>query len=259
MRKLTLLIQDKDGTIDYDGYELTDPYIVSEIAGLGINYSTQKNRDFEYAFEPITLTINIRSKDGQSAYQNYSRLVDFMSNRSSSKLILQYEFDGKTRYCDVMLKSVTKSQLTTYNVLTEIVTLDRLSPYYEIVSVESPGKNEVFNLAITNAMDYPIPLKITFYNAGDISDRLIRLIDASTGAEVSKIECELKAGHRLTLDGESKQATYLNLSSQVRTNAYDAINHTYDSFMIVPPLSVVTLNDQLGTPLFIYHKKWVVD
>lgn len=259
MRKLTLLIQAKDGSIDYDGYELTDPYIVSEIAGLGTNYNTQKNRDFEYAFDPITLTINIRSKDGQSAYQNYSILVDLMSNRSSDKLILQYEFDGKTRYCDVMLKSVTKSQLTTYNVLTEIVTLDRLSPYYEIVSVESPGKNEVFNLVITNAMDYPIPLRITFFNAGDISARLITLKDYYTGAELSRIVCTLKGGHRLTLDGESKQAIYYEISTQIKTNAYDAINHTYDSFMIVPPLSSVILNDQLGTPFSIDYKKWVVD
>ena len=129
MRQLAIYIVE-DGNLE-EVIQLVDPYILSEISGLGTSYNVQKNRNFEYAFEPISFTINFKGKYNKNAYFHYTRFVEFISSsRQSQKIVLQYKFNGLTRYCDIMLKSITKSQLTTYKVLTERVTFERLSPFY---------------------------------------------------------------------------------------------------------------------------------
>ena len=257
MRELAIYMFE-DG-YEEEGIQLLDPYILSEIEGLGTSYNVKENRNFEYAFEPISFTINFKGKNNKNAYYFYTRFVVFISGLTQNqKLVLQYKVNGLTRYCDIMLKSITKSQLTTYRVLTERVTFERLSPFYEIVHLVSPGENVSYNTLINNQfIDIPMPLKIRIADVGNVVSRVIKLLNG--GQEISRVQVSLKENYELVLDGYSKQAYYINRSTGARINAYDDINHQYDSFLIVPAQSTVTLNDQAGTVIYVDYKKWVVD
>lgn len=115
---------------DYKNYcFLTDP------TGLGYNYST--------TYEQLgnTFIMNLRRLeqgkiDGTlnfKNYDNYLKLINFIEKSESLKFVYKIPFQNgiKEYYKDISIQSISKSQIQQNRILSEAVTFDCLSLWYE--------------------------------------------------------------------------------------------------------------------------------
>lgn len=116
--------------MDIDNYcLLTDP------SGLGMSYST------EYQQLGNTFISNLRkTEQGQISgmvnflnYDNFKKLVDFIEKSTTLKLEYKIPFkNGQKEYLkDVEIQNLTKTQIQTSGVLSESITFNCLSLWYE--------------------------------------------------------------------------------------------------------------------------------
>ena len=129
----------------YDNTLFTDP------AGLGYSYNT------EYQQLGDTFISNLRNiQQGQISgtlnflnYDNYTSFVNFVESSESLRIGYKIPYsDGSTReyFKDVQIQSLSKTQVQTNGILSETVTFDCLSLWYEentaIYTIESQ-ENEI--------------------------------------------------------------------------------------------------------------------
>ncbi len=111
---------------------LTDP------GGLGISYTT------EYERLGNTFISNLRRiEQGQITgnvnfinYDNYKKFVDFIEGAETLKFVYRIPFrEGSKEYLkDVNIQSLTKTQIQTNGIISEAITFDCLSLWYEQIT-----------------------------------------------------------------------------------------------------------------------------
>ena len=129
----------------YDNTLFTDP------AGLGYSYNT------EYQQLRDTFISNLRNiQQGQISgtlnflnYDNYTSFVNFVESSESLRIGYKIPYsDGSTReyFKDVQIQSLSKTQIQTNGILSETVTFDCLSLWYEentVIYTIEPQTNEI--------------------------------------------------------------------------------------------------------------------
>lgn len=255
MRKLKLWNKTKSQSIDLNAKNT----LASDVSGLGTNYSINEINSAIAQILPVFEDINIQLYFGVegNAYFSYKQFIEFIVSNGFDNFILEYQTGTTARYCDVFIRSVPKTQKTNFNVLTENITLKRITPWYEQVEITAPGDGLLFELAISNTYYLPIAVNLHI-DLGFEGMEFPFLIKNSDGVEVSRVVVTLKGSNALTIDSEKKEAYFTNTITQERTNAYDNINHAHESFIILDRGSY-TLQDTNGVPLTIKYKKWVAD
>ena len=119
-------------------YSLMDIYnhcLLTDPSGLGYSYST------EYEQLGNTFVTNLRKfEQGQISgtanflsYDNYKNLVDFIEASESLRFSYKIPFQSsqKEYFKDVQIQSITKTQKQTNGIISETVTFDCLSLWYE--------------------------------------------------------------------------------------------------------------------------------
>jgi len=121
--------------MDWDNYcFLSDP------SGLGYGYTT------EYQQLGNTFVTNLRKiSQGQitgianfKSYDNYRDLVDFIENSESLRFAykIPYKSGSKEYYKDIQIADISKTQIQQNGILSETVTFDCLSLWYEEQEIE---------------------------------------------------------------------------------------------------------------------------
>lgn len=94
MRQFKLWNYNKSASFDFASQGI----IITEVAGLGINYSAAFNNralvQYEREFEPITLLANFGIN--ANAYGTYNSLANFVVDNGKNNLILEYSYPTKT-------------------------------------------------------------------------------------------------------------------------------------------------------------------
>lgn len=119
-------------------YSLMDIYnhcLLTDPSGLGYSYST------EYEQLGNTFVTNLRKfEQGQISgtanflsYDNYKNLVDFIEASESLRFSYKIPFQNgqKEYFKDVQIQSITKTQKQTNGIISETITFDCLSLWYE--------------------------------------------------------------------------------------------------------------------------------
>ncbi len=211
-------------------------------------------------FEPIVLKIYFNA-DGTDGYRNYKSLSLFLSRCGSEPFVLEYD-DGVTdKFCDVIFKSLTKSEIGEEGTFCETLSLERQSYWYEkletTLALQKTGTADnafplsfpvVFNgwsfinsVRINNSFHREAPVRITIKGAiaGTAKGRIryieIQLKSAYSGEVVSSIRLDrsMTDGETLVIDPEAKKITLTHADGKVE-NAYDMTDKTKQSFLYIP-------------------------
>lgn len=120
---------------EYSLMDIENYCLLTEPSGLGYQYTT------EYEQVENVFVQNLRKlEQGQitgianfSKYDNYKKLVDFIESSESLKFAYKIPFEnGAKEYLkDVNIQSISKTQIQTNGILSETVTFDCLSLWYE--------------------------------------------------------------------------------------------------------------------------------
>ena len=120
---------------EYSLMDIENYCLLTEPSGLGLSYST------EYEQLANTFISNLRKiEQGQIngtvnflSYDNYKNLVDFTENAENLKIAYKIPFrDGAKEYFkDINIQSLTKTQIQENGVISEDITFDCLSLWYE--------------------------------------------------------------------------------------------------------------------------------
>ena len=229
--------------------------IITEVTGLGIAFNPViQNKavvDFESTFEDITLQtiFGINS----NPYTVYTNFANFIASNGKAKLILEYAVNNRTLFCDVWIKSIPKTQMDRFKVISEKITLARLTHWYQIeygtvpthpttVSIQNTLMDDIYvNLIITGPTGYTFTINLT---------------DGSN--IVSKVWLNVVLGESvvLNIDAENKKVTYTNAG--ISSNGYNYIDHAQDTFIVVPKGTFSLYKTGEGTVTYSY-RKWVID
>ena len=256
MRKFKLHTYDRSRTFDLN----TASAFATEPSGLGNAFSpSYKESDsgkhltnITPSFPPITFKI-IFNADGSKGYENYKSLLLFLASCGTSKILLEYD-DGVTdKFCDVILKSATKSERGEDGIFCETFTFERQSYWYEEISSIFYIKTESgiptfplsfpFAFAGTTLANYvrisnpffeasPVTIKIKGY----VEDRVqIYVKDASTDEIIAECEYrgEILAGETVVIDPITKKVTVTS-SNGVVSNGYDNLSKNKQTFLYLP-------------------------
>ena len=164
MRKFILHTYDKSKSFDLNGTSA----LAAEPSGLGNAFSlsykeSEKGKhlvNVTPSFEPITLKIYFNA-DGTNGYANYKGLLQFLAECGTSAFLFEYN-DGVTdKFCDVVLQSNTKSEISEEGLFVETFTFERQTYWYERVE-------ESFSLKHTSEESTAFPLGFPFGFAGQV-------------------------------------------------------------------------------------------
>lgn len=203
-------------------------------------------------FEPIVLKIYFNA-DGTDGYRNYKSLSLFLSRCGSEPFVLEYD-DGVTdKFCDVIFKSLTKSEIGEEGTFCETLSLERQSYWYEkletTLALQKNEANGIFPLCfplgfdgmtfvnfigLRNSFyeDVPVTVKINGYIKNKIE---IYVKDAKTCEIVSKIRLSRGNGNgeTIVIDPMTKKITVTDAEGN-KTNGYGLTDKTNQSFLYVP-------------------------
>lgn len=190
----------------------TTSTLATEPTGLGNNFSTnykdsEKGKhliNVKPEFDPIKFKIYFNA-DGTSGYVNYKSLLSFLSECGTSKFILEYD-DGITdKFCEVVIKSLPKSEISSDNEFAEEFTFERQTYWYEefeeSFSLQKTQNEQSFPLHfpfgfagvvftreynVKNSFFVNAPIKITI--SGQLTDNIQVYIKSLTGKIVSQVQ-----------------------------------------------------------------------
>lgn len=255
MRKFYLHTYDKSHSFDLNN----ESALASEPSGLGNGFQTSykesdKGRhitNIAPKFEDIKLRIYFNA-DGTDGYVNYKGLASFLTICGTSKFIFEYD-DGVTdKFCDVVLKSISKSEISAEGIFSESLTLERQTYWYEVIDEEfvfsQVNEIPVFPLAfpfgfqgmaisseksIENNFFAPAPVLIRI--SGQITEDLNIYIKDTSNTVLSEI-CiseELPDGAVVLIDPATKKITITAADGTV-SNGYEITDKSKQSFLYLP-------------------------
>ncbi len=270
MRRFYLHTYDRSRTFDLN----TASAFASEPSGLGNAFSpSYKESDagkhltnVTPSFPPLVFKIYFNA-DGTSGYMNYKSLLFFLAGCGTSPFILECD-DGVTdKFCDVILKSATKSEKGEDGVFCETFTFERQTYWYEAVAAS-------FDIELKNdASEFPLAFPfgfagMTFANSVRVSNQFfeaapiiitikgylenpvkIYVKSVSTDEVIAEIQLSrgIADGETVVIDPTVKKITVTDPKGTV-TNGYDLTDKTKQSFLYLPKgeyyvSSNITVND----------------
>ena len=255
MRRFILHNLNKTKSFDLNGLSA----FAAEPTGLGNSFSpeykeSEKGKhlvNVTPSFEPISLKIYFNA-DGSSGYSNYKGLMTFLTECGTSPFMFEYD-DGVTdKFCDVILKSHTKTEISEEGIFAETFTFERQTYFYERfeetfslknISMDKTrfpigfpfgffGKVFLKKKRVSNKffVDAPVSIKIS----GQIKNDIVIYI--STLDE--KVVCETavsvnnKEGTVITIEPTNKKITVEK--DGVISNGYSLTDKTKNSFLYLP-------------------------
>lgn len=245
MRKLKLYNFEKTSNIDLN----INKHLVSDISGLGTTYEFKKLEksiyDIDLSFENISFEVIFGINS--NAYNDYKSFLDFVIANGKKHFILSYDYGSGERFTNVYLKNAPKSQKTNFNVISENIVFERLTPWYLEKQLSIPG-----SLVIANNHFMEIPLYIRI-NAKGTSPEEITI----TVTNVATVKITSKTNYDVIIDSNNQEVYFQNLSGN-KLNAYDAVNHNFDTFIWIPKgnHSINITGTQSG---FIKYMEWIAD
>ena len=256
MRKFYLHTYDRSRTFNLN----TASAFASEPTGLGNAFSpTYKQSDngkhltnVTPSFPPIVFKI-LFNADGTCGYMNYKSLLNFLASCGTSVFILEYN-DGVTdKFCDVILKSATKSERGEDGVFCETFTFERQTYWYEEISA-------VFDIKVdsgTSAFPLSFPFGfagMTFSDSVRVSNQFfeeapviitikgyienvvrIYVKNVATGEITAEIQLTrgIANGETVVIDPTTKKITVTDVNGNVN-NGYGLTDKTKQSFLFLP-------------------------
>lgn len=205
----------------YDNTLFTDP------AGLGYSYNT------EYQQLGDTFISNLRNiQQGQISgtlnflnYDNYTSFVNFVESSESLRIGYKIPYsDGSTReyFKDVQIQSLSKTQVQTNGILSETVTFDCLSLWYEentaIYTIESQENEIRWDFEWDSRFTDYDTRNLQYINQGHVEAPIYIEID---GQVVNpKIELYVEGELYQTVDINTTIAQYEKLLYDTRENQF---------------------------------------
>lgn len=246
----------------------SDSIMVTDVEGLGTNVNTSYDAsrfkryvtEMHFEFDDIGLTIAFGIKN--NAYVDYNDLMIFINANGNRDLILEYNVRTGAntidiKYCNIRLKNAPKTQRDSTNTMILKFAFTRLSPWWIPRTIPQSS-----TYVITNNFFEHIPLYLQVYGAVATFAK-VKLATVTAKYEpdqVVKINANIKANGYFILDAELKKAELKN-PGEVHGNSYDMIDHTGESFIMIPPggTSRLTVEGASGeTPTFTGEYKEVV-
>lgn len=255
MRKFYLHTYDGKKTFDLN----SDKALAAEPKGLGNAFSlSYKESDkgkhlvnVTPSFDPIELQIYFNA-DGTDGYLNYKSLLNFLSLCGTGLFLFEYN-DGVTdKFCDVVLKSNSKTERNDEGVFCEPFIFERQTYWYERVEESFALKNtdaaqtkfplgfpfgfvgHVFKKKqrITNTFFVDAPITITI--TGDIENDIDIYIETTNGDRVAEIalDCNNADGTTIVIEPTTKKITVT--TDGISTNGYGLTDKTKQSFLYLP-------------------------
>lgn len=120
---------------EYSLMDIENYCLLTDPSGLGYQYSTEYERVGNTFIENLR-----RLEQGQitgivnfKKYDNYKKLIDFIESSESLKFAYKIPFESETKEYlkDVNIQGISKTQIQTNGILSETVTFDCLSLWYE--------------------------------------------------------------------------------------------------------------------------------
>lgn len=173
--------------MDWDNYcFLSDP------AGLGYNYTTdyqQIGDIFETNLRKLTQG-QITGIANFKKYDNYKALIDFIESSESLRIAykIPYKTGEKEFFKDVQIADISKTQIQPNGILSETITFDCLSLWYEEKNVEykiNPLENEIrwnfyWNSVFNGNSSSSIPFKNEGHSEAPIRIEIDGLVENPT-------------------------------------------------------------------------------
>ena len=256
MRRFYLHTYDRSKTFDLN----TASAFASEPSGLGNAFSpSYKESDagkhltnVTPSFPPIVFKI-LFNADGSDGYLNYKSLLLFLASCGTSVFILEYN-DGVTdKFCEVILKSATKSEKGENGVFCESFTFERQSYWYEEISavfdIKVEGGTSAFPLSfpfsfagmtfsdsvrVSNQFFESAPVTITIKGYLENAVR-IYVKSVETGQITAEIQLTrgIADGETVVIDPTSKKIIVTDAAGKV-SNGYSLTDKTKQSFLYLP-------------------------
>lgn len=202
-------------------------------------------------FEPITLKIYFNA-DGTNGYTNYKGLMLFLAECGTGVFLFEYQ-DGVTdKYCDVVLKSATKTEITEESIFCETFTFERQSHWYERIEDSFTLRNTTADTTrfplgfpfgfygklfkkkhfISNPFYKAAPITITI--EGQIRENIrifIATLDDKIVAEI-KFTTNNPEGRTIIIDPNTKKINVVE--NGMISNGYGLTDKTQQSFLYLP-------------------------
>jgi hypothetical protein len=256
MERFTLYTADKLRAYSLD----TERALAVEPTGLGNKFavSYKETADRKYMtnrkpdFEPIALKIYFNA-DGSEGDTNYKNLMGFISACGNEPFLFEYTDGTGKRYCDVVLSSAPKSEITEEGLYAESFSFDRLSYWYEEVeesfalkSVSGGRKfplrfpfgfaGKVFINSFTVKNDFYEAAPIVITVTGRIASTLdIYSAEKSSGAKVAEVALSMGSTDNTTIiiNAVTKKITVDDGETVI--NGYNLTDKTKQNFLFIPP------------------------
>lgn len=255
MRKFYLHTYDKSYSFDLNGTRA----LATEPSGLGNSFQTSyKESDkgnhltnVKPKFDNITLKIYFNA-DGTDGYANYKGLLSFLTMCGMSKFIFEYN-DGVTdKYCDVILKTHTKGEISEEGVFCEKFVFERQTYWYE--SIEETFAFTEIETDPSYPLEFPFDFQGSVFNSeflvknpfyesapifikisGAITRELKIYIKSSAGEVISQIDIseDLPTGTTVTINPTDKKITMESADGSI-SNGYGLTDKTKQSFLYLP-------------------------
>lgn len=136
---------------EYSLMDIENHCLLTEPSGLGVSYSSEYEK-LGYSFIQSLRTFEqgqIQAQLNFLNYDNYRNLVEFIENSEALKLeyILPYKTGTKQYYKDIEINFLSKSEIQPNGIMTESITMDCLSLWYEKINLTyNIIKDDVDNL-----------------------------------------------------------------------------------------------------------------
>lgn len=261
--------------------------LVTDVSGLGTTLSLTKGEgaeryyisDVKPEFEDIKFTIYFGVNG--NTYDDYHNLMAFIASNGKNKLVLEYSIDDKKRYCDIWLKSAPKTQKDDTSTMHVDFLFSRLSYWYTKIQIAFSLQTEFRE--VTFPLDIPIPfvgtmamqdikLNNTFYEeymtdivvSGPLNHDLTLTLENANGQEIQRVVIQktLQEEDMFKISGEEKKVTYYDGKQILTSNAYNNIDHNYDTFITIPTgMHVLRAGLEAGdtAQIIVSYKELVLD
>ncbi|MEE0929587.1 MAG: phage baseplate protein [Acutalibacteraceae bacterium] len=227
--------------------------------GLGISY-TSEYEQIGNTFVQTIRTFDQGQIDGELNflnYDNYRKIIDFIENAEKLRLeyIIPYNNNPKTYYKDVEINVLSKSEIQPNGVMTEQVTINCLSLWYEAVNlsyniIESEVENLIrwdfiwdsrfggtadSEISLVNKGHVPAPIELEI--SGRVVNPYIKLL--VEGQEYQRVTFDVEIGqYEKLLYGSKEDNFYILKQNEDGTTTslfdLDVINFDNDNVIRIP-------------------------
>ena len=213
---------------EYSLMDIENYCLLSDPEGLGYSYST------EYELLGNTFITNLRKLEkGEISgtvnftnYDNYTNLVDFIEASERLRFLYKIPYKNKeikTFYKNVQIQSLTKTQKQTNGILSETITFDCLSLWYEensAIFTITPEENEI-------RWDFEWDSRFTDYDTRDLEYVNTGHVEAPIVAEIDgnvlnpRVELYIDGELYQTVEVTTTIAEYEKLIYNSRENEFE--------------------------------------